>query len=703
MTDVVTGTSRSEPLLLPRFVPPPGDAIRLHPERAVAGLFVIKFVEGSHVRLAETGLIVDEKAILSNPDEIERLGRVALDAAGAVAELDSLAKVIAMLRELGFEVNALFRAPDFRYSLDDVKADTPFRDKASLEQSAGEELADLDLYYVASCAKFSDLELQQSLMNDLNRSRIIEQVYAAAPATGATTVTPELTSRQGYLDPAPTGLDARYAWTLPGGRGEGVRLIDVEYDWVTDHEDFPPAAQRFWGGRPVAAPYDGVGSEHGTAVLGVIASPDNGSGVTGMAHRVEYGLSSVWRPELIWHGIWATFSGESWAGRTHNVATSNAIHFGAEALRPGDVLLVEQHTLGPMAVPRPPGNNDPQWEFVAMEYYQECFDVIRRATARGVVVVEAAGNGSQNLDSGVYQGRFLPSRRHSGALLVGASTMGDRLPADFSNVSVRVDVHAWGRGVVSIGYGNGDTPPFDSGRPINRFYTPGFSGTSSASAIVAGAVCCVEGALRASGRTPMTPIDIEMLLKSTGTPQEGTAAERDARPIGPQPNLRAALNAALTSTGGFRGPGLYTIRAKHSGKMLDIDIGWFRGQDDGQPAVQFGYHGGLNQQFEVVGQAPGPYWIMPRHSRNKVLEIARGSADDGAPVQQWGMRGGAPEQLFLIEPIGGHFRIVATHTGKVLDVNALSQEDSARVQQWTWWGGDNQLWEFAPARPGGRR
>jgi Ricin-type beta-trefoil lectin domain-like len=293
--------------------------------------------------------------------------------------------------------------------------------------------------------------------------------------------------------------------------------------------------------------------------------------------------------------------------------------------------------------------------------------------------------------------------RHSGALLVGASGMGDRLPADFSNVSARVDVHAWGSGVVTIGYGDGDAPPFDSSRPISRSYTRAFSGTSSASAIVAGAVCCLQGVRRASGRTPLSPIELEVLLKSTGTPQEGSQSQRDARPIGSQPDLRAALTRALTAGGGFSGAGVYTIRAKHSGKMLDVDIGWFRGQDDGQPVVQFGFHGGLNQQFEVVGVQPGPYWIVPRHSRNKVIQVAQASGADGAPLQQWAMRSGAPEQLFLIEPIGGHFRIVATHNGKVLDVAALSHEDSARIQQWTWWGGDNQLWEFTPVRPEGRR
>src|SRR3954468_19695543 len=42
---------------------------------------------------------------------------------------------------------------------------------------------------------------------------------------------------QGYLDPAPLGIDARYAWTRPGGRGENVRICDIEYNWNLTHND----------------------------------------------------------------------------------------------------------------------------------------------------------------------------------------------------------------------------------------------------------------------------------------------------------------------------------------------------------------------------------------------------------------------------------------------------------------------------------
>jgi serine protease len=565
-----------------------------------------------------------------------------------------------------------------------------------LEQRAGEELADLDLYYAAFAKEFKDLDAQQNFMNQLNMFRIIEQVYAAVPTEGAQT-TPDIAAQQGYLGSAPMGLDAIYAWNQPGGRGDGVRLIDVEYDWVTDHEDFPPASQMFWGGRP-RCPYDGNQSEHGTAVMGIIAAPGNGLGITGFAPNIQYGLSSVCRPfDYAWGGVIATFSGEAFGGRANNVVVANSIQLAADGLRPGDILLIEQHTPGPSTgQPCPEGGNCSQWEYVAMEYYQESFDVIRRAAARGVIVVEAAGNGTQNLDMAIYGRRFAPNIRHSGALLVGGSGPGDNVPNGSTNSSQRIDVYAWGAGVVTLGYGTGGMSPFENTRPINRFYSNSFSGTSSASAIIAGAVASLQGILRTPGRSPLMPVEVASVLRTTGSPQRGTALEIEARPIGKQPNLRAAIPAALSSSG-FSGPGIYVIRSKWSGKVLDIDISWFRGQDDGQHLVQQDFHGGLNQQFEIVSVGPGPYWIFPRHTRGKVLDVEYASNGDGAGLQQWRLLS-RPNQSFLIEPIGRYHMIKATHDGKVLDVTAFSRENGVRIQQWTQLGGDNQLFEFIRVR-----
>ncbi|HSJ88589.1 MAG TPA: RICIN domain-containing protein [Anaerolineales bacterium] len=674
------------PLLRPRFVPEKPEKIIIDPAYSIAGLFIIKFIEGSHIRLGSKGLLVDAKAILSNSGEQQRLARVGLDSDMVIEELEDVSQVLYTFRDShGFELNYIFRPVDFLYLVDDTKADIPFREKDELEQRVGEELADLDLYYVAFAKEFKDMPVQQDFMNQLNGFRIVEQVYAAVPTDGAQDPTPDISGQQGYFGPAPMGLDAFYAWTQPGGRGDGVRLIDVEYDWVTDHEDFPPASQMFWGGRP-SCPYDGNGSEHGTAVMGIIAAPANNFGINGFASNVQYGLCSVCRPfDVFWAALVTTFSGEDLAARGHNVVVANSINLAAGGLRPGDLLLIEQHSYGPVGG---------QW--VAMEYYQECFDVIRRTTARGIIVVEAAGNGAQNLDTAPYGRRFAPSIRYSGALLVGASGQGDNIPSSVSNSSQRIDVHAWGEGVVATGYGRGDGTPFEHTRPINRFYRSDFSGTSSASAIIAGAVASLQGIRRATGQPPLTPVQLANILSATGSPQRGTALEIEARPIGKQPNLRAAIPRAISSDG-FNGPGIYFIRSKWSGKVLDIDISWFRGQDNGQPLVQQDFHGGLNQQFEVVSAGPGPFWIFPRHTRRKVLDVAGVSAADGAGLQQWSLVNGA-NQRFLIEPWNGYYRIMATHDGKVLDVTAFSRDNGARIQQWTWLEGDNQLFEFNRVR-----
>jgi hypothetical protein len=44
-------------------------------------------------------------------------------------------------------------------------------------------------------------------------------------------------TNQGYLNPAPDGIDARYGWGFPGGDGTGVNIVDMEQGWNLNHED----------------------------------------------------------------------------------------------------------------------------------------------------------------------------------------------------------------------------------------------------------------------------------------------------------------------------------------------------------------------------------------------------------------------------------------------------------------------------------
>jgi subtilisin family serine protease len=86
---------------------------------------------------------------------------------------------------------------------------------------------------------------------------------------------------QRYLDAAPAGIDARYAWSN-GLTGVGHKICDVEYGWNSTHADLPSVL--LLGGPPIPTGYD----EHGTAVLGQMAGRHNTNGVRGIAHGAAF-------------------------------------------------------------------------------------------------------------------------------------------------------------------------------------------------------------------------------------------------------------------------------------------------------------------------------------------------------------------------------------------------------------------------------
>src|SRR5207237_5728701 len=88
--------------------------------------------------------------------------------------------------------------------------------------------------------------------------------------------TPDFTARQIYLNSAPAGIDARYAWRFRGGRGAGMRIIDCEWNWRFTHEDLV----QLQGGVVVGTA--GSDDNHGTAVLGEFSGDVNNFGITGI-------------------------------------------------------------------------------------------------------------------------------------------------------------------------------------------------------------------------------------------------------------------------------------------------------------------------------------------------------------------------------------------------------------------------------------
>ncbi|MEN3335322.1 MAG: hypothetical protein V7641_4687 [Blastocatellia bacterium] len=245
---------------------------------------------------------------------------------------------------------------------------------------------------------------------------------------------------QGYLNPAPLGLDARYAWTLPGGRGENVRVCDIEYSWNLTHSDLSNAAANLFiyvkGVYPLPDQAINEASwNHGTAVIGEMVAADDGVGITGIANRAQLGLINPLT-----------------GGSTPDVAA--AIRRASDAMEAGDVILLEQQSVqGPQFDPTT-GRG-----LVPIEFEPDVFNAIKAATNKGIIVVESAGHGSENLDRASYDGKFDRTKRDSGALMVGAGLPEggiygpgpDRTRTAESNYGSIVDVHGWGRFITTTG------------------------------------------------------------------------------------------------------------------------------------------------------------------------------------------------------------------------------------------------------------
>jgi serine protease len=426
-------------------------------------------------------------------------------------------------------------------------------------QNTGRQLADLNTYYAvdfplgATDAQVAGL--LATLRADPNVEFAYEEPAPAPPSSDIPPTTPDLTAGQFYLLPAsnnPPGIGAQAAWTRLGGNGSGVRVIDVEYDWIQDHEDLPTSINALLAGER----YSFFGTDHGDAVVGILGGQQNGYGITGIVHGADIRVSGMF------------FSSMYNPAQSIAQASLNA--------QPGDVILLEMQIGVPSGNPLPPcptGCSCPSasQRYVPMEYYRANFDAIANATAAGRIVVLTAGNGFNDLDwftpanTGFLPGYPLgnPFDRNlynSGAVYVGAGFSGAssftpaRAPHCYSNHGTRIDVQGIGDSVVTAGYG--DHPSFNaaaSGYDPRQYYTAYFSGTSSSGPIVAGAAAALQGIAKAKGFT-FTPARMRDLLRDTGVPQNGT------RLIGPRPDLESAIAQIRPDTIGVVRGNLFLLR-----------------------------------------------------------------------------------------------------------------------------------------------
>lgn len=329
---------------------------------------------------------------------------------------------------------------------------------------------------------------------------------------------PRYNQQWGYSS-ASAGIRANQAWDLSTGAGVVVAVLDTGstshsdlngntiagYDMISDatvggdgngRDSNPADPGDYYGGSP--------SSWHGTHVAGTVAAlTNNGVGVAGTAFNAK--VSHV---RVLGRG----------GGYTSDIADGIIWASGG-------------------SVPGVPGNQNPAEVInLSLGGQGSCGNTtqnaINGAVSRGTTVVVAAGNSNMNVSG------FTPA--NCGNVVAVAATDQNGSRASFSNYGTGIDVSAPGVGIMSTLNSGSTTPGSESYASYN--------GTSMAAPHVAGVVALMQSA----APTPLSPAQVESILKSTARSLPGSCSGGCGAGI---VDAHAAVQAAMGGGGGDPGPG----------------------------------------------------------------------------------------------------------------------------------------------------
>jgi Subtilase family len=274
--------------------------------------------------------------------------------------------------------------------------------------------------------------------------------------------------------------------------------------------------------------------------LSEIIARDDATGMVGAAPNARASVISYFRPGLS-------------LAKNPVAEVYDSILLAIASLFFGDVLLLEvqfEDKVGGGSSTNVPVETDPH-----------VFEAMKLATKCGVIVVEAAGNGTANLD--LFVGRKGPDKgktvflkgaqnqfKDSGAIMVGASTSTfplQRWPG--SNFGSRVDCYSWGENIVACGFNPKQANVFWGvpGQIVNYggkdLSNAPFGGTSGASPVIVG--CCL---LVQNLQTLMTPksgvkgsLGPERMRQMLANDMNGSRSFLTTDQIGVMPDLRKII------------------------------------------------------------------------------------------------------------------------------------------------------------------
>ncbi|MER6122181.1 RICIN domain-containing protein [Streptomyces sp. NPDC001795] len=135
--------------------------------------------------------------------------------------------------------------------------------------------------------------------------------------------------------------------------------------------------------------------------------------------------------------------------------------------------------------------------------------------------------------------------------------------------------------------------------------------------------------------------------------------------------------------------GFFRLENRRSGKVLDVTGG---STADGAGLIQWGWSGSQNQQWQLQPDADGSFRLVARHS-GKVVDSPGGSGQ-GAQLIQWPDGNSDNQHWKVVDAGGGYVRLVNVRNGWCADVQGGSADNGAKVIQWPVGDGTNQQWRL---------
>ena len=328
---------------------------------------------------------------------------------------------------------------------------------------------------------------------------------------------PRYSQQWGYFN-ATGGIRADQAWDVATGSGVVVAVLDTG---STSHSDL---------NANTIAGYDMISS---ASVGGDGNARDSDPSDPG---DFEGGYSSSWHGTHVAGTVAArTNNGVGVAGTAFNAKVSHVRVLGRGGGYTSDIADGIVWASGGTVSGVPANQNPAEVINLSLGGQGSCGSAtqsaINGAVSRGTTVVVAAGNSNQNVSG------FTPANCSNVIAVAATDQNGSR--ASFSNYGTGIDVSAPGVGIMSTLNSGSTTPGSESYASYN--------GTSMAAPHVAGVVALMQSV----ASTPLTPAQVESILKSTARPLPGSCSGGCGAGI---INAKAAVDAVTGGSGPGPGP-----------------------------------------------------------------------------------------------------------------------------------------------------